>query len=108
LFHALWFFELARVLVRFDRVAKHHRKRESQRGFVVAAILKQGRDVKRSLLRTCWLGMIFAVVLVGAIVADDNGIAVTRHEERVAGAISNAHPNARQAPVGATEHRGRA
>jgi hypothetical protein len=45
--------------------------------------------------------MIFAVVLVGAIVADDKGIAVTRHEERVAGAISNADPNAQQAPVGA-------
>jgi hypothetical protein len=32
----------------------------------------------------------FAVALVAAIVADDKGIAVTRQEERVAGAISNA------------------
>jgi hypothetical protein len=44
----------------------------------------------------------FAVALVAAIVADDKGIAVTRQEERVAGAISNADQNTRQAPVGAT------
>jgi hypothetical protein len=58
--------------------------------------------MKRSLLRSCWLGMMFAVVLVAVIVADDKGIAVARQKQRDAGAISIADQNARQAPVGTT------
>jgi hypothetical protein len=59
--------------------------------------------MKRLLLRACCLGMMFALVLVAVIVADDKGIAVTRQNERVAGAISNADQNRPQAaPVGVT------